>query len=81
MIRAELRSALIYRFNGKPLGVSLTLCEFSRILIIGSTPGPFAYLAIGSWGINSCQVWISSYRAILKSNQKVVYFCGTSGHF
>lgn len=44
-----LKDALIDECNTKPLGVGIILYPFSRIMIAGSSLGPKACLATGSW--------------------------------
>lgn len=54
----ELRDALTYGYRNKSLEVVLTLCPFSRIILLGFILRPMTYLATSFRPWKWCQVWI-----------------------
>lgn len=64
----ELRDALVYGYNDESLGMSLILCPFIRIIVVGFPLWPVICLTTHSGSWYQCQ---GSYEVGLRSSQSV----------
>lgn len=65
---------LVHGYKHKCLEVSLIICSFSTMSVVGSLQRPCASTAIGFGPILQCQAWVSSDGPSFKSNQEAVSY-------
>lgn len=68
------RAFLVHGYKHKCLEVSLIICSFSTMLVVGSLQRPCASTAVGFGPILQCQAWVSSDGPSFKSNQEAVSY-------